>query len=81
MASYSICGIDCEACRFAAEKGCKGCQAVQGKVFWGECELYRCNLEKQQAHCGKCAQFPCDKLQQWASSENPERIENLQKLG
>ena len=36
MASFSICGIDCDACRFAAEQGCKGCQAEQGQVFWGE---------------------------------------------
>ena len=81
MASYSICGIDCDACSFVAERGCKGCRAVQGKVFWGECELYQCNAEKQQEHCGKCAQFPCAKLQEWASGENPERIDNLRKLG
>lgn len=81
MASYSICGIDCDACGFAAEQGCKGCQAEQGQVFWGECELYQCNAEKQQEHCGKCAQFPCAKLQEWASGENPERIDNLRNLG
>lgn len=80
MAKYSICGIDCEACRFAAEQGCRGCQAQNGRVFWGECELYKCNAEKNQVHCGKCDQFPCEKLQEWAKSENPERIDNLRNM-
>jgi len=80
MASYSICGIDCDACKFKAEQGCKGCKAVQGRVFWGDCDLYRCNAQKNQEHCGKCVQFPCDTLKEWAASENPERIENLKKL-
>lgn len=45
-----------------------------------DCELYRCNSEKKQAHCGKCNQFPCDKLKEWASKENPEKIDNLKGL-
>jgi hypothetical protein len=40
----------------------------------------RANEEKKQEHCGKCPEFPCDKLKEWASSENPERIDNLKKL-
>ena len=81
MSKFGVCGIDCSACRFALEQGCKGCQAQLGKVFWGECELYQCNDAKRQAHCGKCVDFPCAKLQEWASSENPERIDNLRNLG
>lgn len=80
MANYSACGIDCDVCKFQAEQGCRGCKNMQGKVFWGECELYRCNQNKKQPHCGQCADFPCEKLKEWASSENPERIDNLRKL-
>ncbi len=80
MASYSICGIDCDICKFKIEQGCKGCKAIQGKVFWGECELYQCNKSRKQSHCGQCSEFPCDKLNEWASSENPERIDNLRNL-
>ena len=57
-----------------------GCKNVKGKVFLGECELYQCNAQKEQAHCGQCKQFPCNKLKEWASSENPERIDNLRNL-
>lgn len=80
MPNYSICGIDCDACKFKAEKNCKGCRENNGKIFWGECELYQCNHQKEQEHCGNCSQFPCAKLKEWAASENPERIDNLRKL-
>ena len=80
MANYSRCGIDCDACAYKAGQNCQGCQKIQGTVFWGKCDLYHCNEEKKQEHCGQCAQFPCEKLKQWASSENSERIDNLKKL-
>ncbi len=80
MANYSICGIDCDICKFKEEQNCKGCKAIEGKVFWGECELYSCCDGKKLEHCGKCGTFPCEKLQEWAKSENPERIDNLKNL-
>ena len=80
LANYSVCGIDCDTCRFKTEQNCNGCRSNEGKIFWGDCELYQCNAEKKQEHCGKCVKFPCNKLKEWASSENPERIENLRNL-
>lgn len=80
MANYSICGIDCDLCKFKKEMNCKGCKAIKGKVFWGECELYNCNAQKEQEHCGKCSNFPCTKLLEYAKTQNPERIENLRCL-
>jgi len=80
MKNYSICGIDCNSCKFKLEQNCQGCKSLKGKVFWGECDLYKCNSEKNQEHCGKCSNFPCDMLKEWAASENPERIDNLKKL-
>ena len=59
MADYSVCGIDCDICKFRVEQNCKGCKENEGKIFWGECELYQCNHQKKQEHCGKCPQFPC----------------------
>ena len=80
MSDYSTCGIDCDNCKFRLEQNCRGCKLSQGKVFWGECELYKCNSDKAQVHCGQCKQFPCDKLKEWASSQNPEKIDNLRNL-
>lgn len=80
MAKYSICGIDCDICKHKIENGCKGCQASRGKIFWGECDLYKCAVGKELEHCGLCADFPCTMLQEWASKENTERIDNLKRL-
>lgn len=81
MADYSNCGIDCDACKFKAEMNCKGCKANKGKIFWGECDIFKCsNNDKKISHCGKCGNFPCDMLKEFAEKENPERIENLKNL-
>ena len=48
MANYSVCGIDCDTCRFQTEQNCNGCRSNQGKIFWGDCELYQCNAKKEQ---------------------------------
>lgn len=80
MTEYSMCGIACESCKFKSDQGCDGCRNETGEVFWGKCELYECCNEKALEHCGECDDFPCDKLREWASSQNPERIDNLRKL-
>lgn len=84
MANYSICGIDCDACKFKTEQNCKGCKEIEGKVFWGTCELYACAASKELPHCGKCSNFPCQKLIEAHNGENPDgngvEIENLKKM-
>lgn len=81
MARYSICGIDCGPCRFQAEQGCRGRRESEGKIFWGGCDLYQCcSRDKKLKHCGKCPPFPCEILKERASSECPERIDNLRGL-
>ena len=83
MANYSVCGIDCDTCKYKQENGCKGCRvcAPKGECVWGgRCELYDCAVEKKLEHCGLCGDFPCAKLKEWAEAENDERIDNLRKL-
>lgn len=75
--NLSSCGIDCDACKYKLESGCTGCHSCKGNPFWGECELFACAAEKNLRNCGKCGEFPCNTLQEWASRENPERIDNL----
>ena len=80
MKNLSVCGIDCNACKFFLDKTCTGCREVApiGKTPWnGRCDLYDCAAEKSLAHCGKCEKFPCATLTEWASNENTERIQNL----
>ena len=86
--SISICGIDCDACKYKEENGCKSCRicAPIGECVWGgRCELYDCATEKNLSHCGKCEEFPCRKLIDLHKNENPDgngiEIENLKALG
>jgi len=82
--NLSSCGTDCDACAYKTSHNCPGCNALKGKPFWsgeGGCDLFACADGKALPHCGKCGEFPCAMLQEWASDgENPERIENLRAL-
>jgi hypothetical protein len=46
--------------------GCPGCQATDGKLFWGECEVAMCCMAKGHDHCGQCQEFPCAILNAYA---------------
>ena len=36
MANYSVCGINCDTCKYKEEQNCKGCKLSEGKVFGGD---------------------------------------------
>jgi len=81
--NLSSCGIDCDLCKFKLEASCSGCYTVKGQPFWsseGSCDLYACANGKNLHDCGKCGEFPCGMLKEWANSEegeNGQRIKNL----
>jgi len=85
--NLSSCGIDCDARAFMKENRCKGCRAAapKGECVWGgRCELFDCANGKTLPHCGKCGEFPCEKLTAVHKNENPDgngiEIENLRAL-
>jgi hypothetical protein len=60
---YSPCGIVCDDCPWykgEEEPKCLGCQAIDGKPFWGQCPTYSCTVDKSVEHCGLCGDFPCE---------------------
>jgi len=72
MTNISVCGIDCAVACIECNKHeelknnpCKGCNAMEGKLFWTKflgldtCPIYVCVKEKQLKHCGECAELPC----------------------
>ncbi len=79
----SRCGLYCSDCDYRVKMNCPGCIKANGKMFWGECELFKCCVEKELQHCGQCSDFPCDKLKAFAYDEkqgdNGQRIQNLEK--
>ena len=83
-AELAYCGLDCGRCDCRAKTNCPGCQAAGGRMFWGECQVATCCMGKGLAHCGKCDEFPCDVLKEFAYSkehgDNGQRIERLKAL-
>ena len=78
----ACCGTYCGGCSWKEKTGCKGCQDAQGNMFWGECAVAKCAIEKNLAHCGTCKDAPCDKLQAVFDNkehgDDGERLANLQ---
>ena len=73
------CGADCHTCRFKEKFHCAGCVQQAGKVFWGECDLFRCTQHKGCSHCGQCEGFPCHMLlDAIKNGHNPNRLATLQ---
>lgn len=76
-----MCGAYCGICEWKAITNCPGCQAAGGKMFWGECVVARCAIDKGFQHCGTCPEVPCGTLQQYFDNpehgDNGERLENL----
>ena len=62
----SRCGILCGQCGYRESTGCKGCVSMD-KPFWGEsCPVKSCCEGKTYEHCGRCPDFPCRLLNQFA---------------
>jgi len=65
----SRCGILCSGCGYRASMGCGGCIAIK-RPFWGEiCPLKTCCEAKGLENCGRCGEFPCEVLVQFAFDE------------
>lgn len=65
----SRCGIECSQCGVLLKGECKGCTNIT-KPFWGEsCQVKSCCEDKGNRHCGRCTDFPCNLLNQFAYDE------------
>ena len=74
------CGTDCSVCQFKDKFHCSGCHNQNGKIFWGECDIYQCAASKGFQHCGQCKELPCQNLTKFiANGHNPNRMANLLK--
>lgn len=68
--SESRCGILCSECGYREQVACRGCTAIM-KPFWGDsCPVKACCEAKELENCGRCTEFPCGLLVQFAFDEN-----------
>ena len=76
------CGLYCGECEYRTKTNCPGCIRAGGSMFWGECVIALCCVEKGWDHCGQCAEFACDNLQKFAydkeQGDDGQRIRNLE---
>lgn len=83
MKYISRCGIHCDDCEYKEEMSCPTCHEAGGKVFWGDCKLALCSIERNLIHCGECKEFVCDNLHGFSYAEengdNGLRIKNLKQ--
>ena len=64
LAVQSRCGLLCKWCEYREQFNCGGCTAMNGKAPWGhgDCDVAKCCQDKGYAHCGECADMPCENL-------------------
>ena len=78
----SRCGIVCSKCKYRVEMNCGGCVNID-RPFWGECAVKSCCEGKELENCGRCGDFPCEVLNQFAydkeQGDNGRRIEQCKK--
>lgn len=66
----SRCGILCSECEYREQVGCRGCTAIT-KPFWSDsCPVKACCEARGLPNCGRCDEFPCELLVQFAFDEN-----------
>ena len=78
------CGTICSECEYREKHNCPTCHKTEGKPFWGECQVAKCNISKGLDNCSECGEFPCQLLNEFAydkeQGDNGKRIETLRKL-
>ena len=72
------CGAYCGACEWREGTSCPGCQLCMGEMFWGQCSVAKCSIEKGIEHCGFCPELPCQILQ--AAFDDPEHGDHGERL-
>jgi hypothetical protein len=62
---------------------CTGCRGPVGTHWSPDCDIRHCCIkEKGLHHCSQCNEFPCEKLESWAQTDETysEAFERLKKM-
>jgi hypothetical protein len=78
-AYISLCGIDCNKClNYKKNVNCAGCR--DEKVLLEDCPTRVCAIEKGFLHCGECETFPCEELNKFYHSGNPNHLKAYENI-
>ena len=80
----SICGLNCAKCDiFVESKECQGCRGSLDRHWSPDCQFLPCATKKGHQYCFECDDFPCDRLQAFASdgwAHHKRAVENLKRM-
>ncbi len=77
----AMCGTYCGICEWKDKMNCQGCKSCSSRIFWGECKVAKCCMERGFEHCGFCKELPCqmliDAYHDPEHGDNGARLQNL----
>jgi len=79
----SVCGINCEKCKSYNANECGKCRGPLEAHRSSNCVLMPCAREKGHRYCFECDDFPCQKLEDFASDgygHHKQTVENMKKM-
>lgn len=79
----SVCSINCARCKLREKGECAGCRGPLDAHWSPGCKFLPCAKAKGHRYCFECGEFPCDKLQAFASDGHDHHrlaVENLKQM-
>ncbi|MEA3408622.1 MAG: DUF3795 domain-containing protein [Chloroflexota bacterium] len=79
----SVCGLNCARCKLLASDECEGCRGSLDQHWSPDCEFLPCVRDKGHTYCFECSDFPCDKLEAFASDGYEHHrltVENMKRM-
>jgi len=79
----SVCGLNCAKCKLREQGKCGGCRGPLVKHWSPGCKFLPCARAKGVRYCFGCSQFPCAKLQAFASDGHEHHrlaVENMKQM-
>jgi len=79
----SVCGLNCAKCKMVGEGECKGCRGPLEQHWTPGCVFQPCAKDRGHRYCFECDDFPCEKLQAFASDGYDHHrlaVENMKRM-
>jgi len=79
----SVCGLNCAKCKLRIADKCGGCRGPVERNWSPKCEFRPCAEAKGHRYCFECAEFPCDKIEAFASDGHDHHrlaVENMKRM-
>ena len=81
--NISVCGLNCTKCDLLEQGECNGCRGSLENHWSPDCQFLACIKDRGFDYCYECEEFPCDKINSFASDGHEHHritIENLKSM-